>query len=244
MLPSHQVEGAGITYLAFYNQLKQEFAFARWNLFSGTASSETHLADRNVHLSFNADFAQYSTALEQVKTAYRCAYSLFDKIAYFINQYWHLGIPEHKVSFRSVWLEPSKKSLAPQVRQVFEASENLPLRGLFWLSKDLFYESLRDVAQPNAKNLDKLRNHLEHKYVKVVDSLAYVASETEPFVDQLAYKVEREDFEQKTERLLQLARSALIYLSLAMHVEERRMEGVNSLAFPLHVGTYPDSLKR
>lgn len=245
MLPPHQVGSAGITFLAFYNQLKQEYAFARWNLFEGTHSQPPHPADRRVSLAFNSDFALYSMSVEQVKIAYRCAYSLFDKIAYFINDYWKLGIPERSVSFRSVWVESVKGNPQPPVRAVLESSENLPLRGLFWLSKDLFDAKQKDVALPEARDLDALRNHLEHKNVKVVDSLALCGTPTGPFVDRLAHQIVREDLEQKTLRLLQLARAALIYLSLAMEVEERRTsEAVTGLMMPITVDIYPDSLKR
>lgn len=245
MLPSHQIRSRGITFLAFYNQLKQEYAFARWNLFEGTRNQPFHPADRRLSLAFNADYALYSMSIEQVKSAYRCTYSLFDKIAYFINDYWKLGIPERSVSFRSVWVESAKdKALPPVLRTVFKSSENLPLRGLFWLSKDLFDSKLKEVALPEASDLDALRNHLEHKNVKVVDSLALYGAPTEPFVDGLAHQIVREDLEQKTLRLLHLARAALIYLSLAMEVEERRAsETETGLVMPIAVDVYPDSLK-
>jgi len=153
MLPPHRVHGAGITLLAFYNQLKEEYAYARWCLFEGTTAKGLHVADRKVGLAFNADYALYSIALEQVKTAYRCAYSLFDKIAYLINDYWKLGIPERGVSFRTVWLEPKEVKDTPRrVREPPAGRENLPLRGLYWLSKDLFDESLADVAEQTPKN--------------------------------------------------------------------------------------------
>lgn len=245
MLPPHRVQGAGITLLAFYNQLKQEYAYARWCLFEGTTWGGLHVADKNVALAFNADYALYSIALEQVKTAYRCAYSLFDKIAYFVNDYWKLGIPERGVSFRTVWLEQAKgKDSQRRLREPLEARENLPLRGLYWLSKDIFDTDLAEVAEPNAREFDVLRNHLEHKLAKVVDRLALIGTPSEPFVDRLSHLVVREDLEDRTERLLQLARSALIYLSLAVHVEEGRASKSDSLTMPLALGTYPDSLKR
>ena len=59
-------------------------------------------------LAFNSDYALYAMGLEQVKTAFRCAYSLLDKVAYFVNDYWQLGISEEKVNFRSVWVEVPK----------------------------------------------------------------------------------------------------------------------------------------
>ena len=99
-----------------------------------------------------------------MKAAYRLCYSLFDKIAFFLNHYMKLGIPERRISFRHVWRD---KEAGP-VRQAFLASENWPWRGLFWLSKDLYESDLSNVLEPDARALHDLRNHLEHKYVKVV----------------------------------------------------------------------------
>lgn len=116
------------------------------------------------------------------------------------------------------------------------------MRGLLWLSKDLFDAKLKGVALPEARDLDALRNHLEHKNVKVVDSLALYGSPTEPFVDRLVHQIVREDLEQKTLRLLQHARAALIYLSFSMEVEERCTSGAASgLTMPIAVDVYPDS---
>ena len=42
------------------------------------------------------------------------------------------------------------------------------------------------------------------------------------WIDSLAYSIQREDFEAKTLRILRQARAGLVYLSLAMHREERR----------------------
>ncbi len=241
-LPAHRANKTGITFLAFFNQLKQEYSYARWCLYEGTKAQRMHLADRSTILAFNSDYAHYSMALEQVKTAFRCAYSLLDKVAYFINAYWQLGIPETSIYFRSLWYESSKGKVR-QVRQAFETSENLPLRGLFWLSKDIYSDLLREVAHPNAKDLDSLRNHLEHKHVKVVDSLGLMTNHSDIWNDQLAHKVERDEFQAKTEHLLQLSRSALIYLCLAMHSKEQRTQDSGDITFPLEVGIYPADFK-
>lgn len=100
-LPKHNAE-VGITYLAFFNQMKQEYAYARHCLFQGEQARSVQYADKEAALAFNCDFALYSIGLEQIKTAFRNAYSLLDKVAYFVNGYWQLGIPERSVSFRTV----------------------------------------------------------------------------------------------------------------------------------------------
>ena len=90
--------------IGFFNQIKQEYASARWSLYSGTNSSRRpHFSDRDVTLTNTLDYPAYGLAVEQVRTAYRVAYSLFDKTAFFINHYFSLGIPEKQVSFSRVW---------------------------------------------------------------------------------------------------------------------------------------------
>lgn len=244
-VPSHRVEGAGITYRAFFNQLVQEYTYARWCLFDGSSADSLHFADRDVGLTYNADLTHYSIGLEQVKTAFRCAYSLLDKVAYFINKYWNLKVDERSVYFHSIWYEDTKGKQPRKIRPEFETSENLPLRGLFWLAKDVFDPSMQSVASPVAKQLKALRNHLEHKFVKVVAVNIEVENESELFQDHLAHRISRDELVDRSEHILKLSRSALIYLSMAMHVEERRKlkaEGTGERG-EMDMGLYPDDLK-
>lgn len=202
--------------VGMFNELKQGFASARWMLWEGIQSAEPHMSDRHVLLYNTLDYPVYGLAVEKVKIAFRIAYSILDKIAYFLNHYLMLGIPEKRVTFRTIWRE---RDNGP-VRERFAKSENWPFRGLFWLSKDLFEEGMRDSTEPEARNLAELRNHLEHKYVKVHEMLLPSKVADDPFHDTLAYAIQRSDLERRTVRLLQLVRSALIYLSLGMHREE------------------------
>lgn len=243
-LPNHSAQ-RGITFLAFYNQLKQEYGYARWCLFQGATSGNIHYADRKTELTLNGDMARYSIGLEQVRTAFRCAYSLLDKVAYFINDYWELGVPEKRVSFRTIWFEEKKKPQdKPRPRKEFYGLENLPLRGLFWLAKDIYEKELKEVAAPDAKELDEFRNHLEHKYVKVVDDFVTSDEHVSFCSDHLAHLVRESDLLDKAERLLKLSRSALIYLSLAMHVKEQQEPVDNEFIIQMMPSPYPDSLKR
>jgi HEPN superfamily protein len=90
---------------------------------------------------------------------------------------------------------------------------------LYWLAKDFFEKTNDEVAEPQARGLSDIRNHIEHKYLRVTA----VESPTVP-PDDLAFMVSREQFERKTMHLLKLARSALIYLAIGVGFEERRRE--------------------
>lgn len=231
--------------IGFFNQLKQEFVSARWLCFDGISADRVHASDRGVLLYNTLDYPSVGLGVEQVKMAFRMSYSLLDKIAYFLNHYMKLGIPEKRISFRHVWRDKESGPVRPE----FLASENWPLRGLYWLSKDLFESDFKDVMEPDARALHELRNHLEHKYVKVLSTMGGVpmGPATGLFADTLAHTVSLPDLEARTLRLLQLARSALIYLSLGMHrEEERRRQSAppDRLVMPMPLDPWDDQWKR
>jgi len=219
--------GEGPYYLGLYNQMKQEYASARYLYYEGTHLQGPHFSDRGVRLYNTLDYPSYSLSTEKAKAAFRTAYSLFDKTAFFLNHYLGLSIPEHRVTFRTFWYEEQKKSKG--LKPVLKESQNWPLRGLFWLGKDLYEDApgFREAMEPEARELAEVRNHLEHKYLKLHEDMwrGPVAEPdwvTRAMTDTLAFSVYRYDFEEKALRLLKMARAALIYLSLAIHQEERR----------------------
>lgn len=232
----------------FFNQMKQEFISARWLYYEGIESIDVHFADRKVALYNTLDYPSYSVAVEKVKAAYRIAYSVFDKIAYFLNVYMNLQIRADRVSFRGAWYENSDRNRP--VRHELNNSENWPLRGLFWLAKDLFDEHFQDLTEPDGRALFIIRNWLEHRYLKVHEILPTTEASSEiwdhMWRDDLAYSVQRQDFEAKTLRVLKLVRSALIYLALAVHQEERRRskEQGDSRVVPISLGLWADEFKR
>jgi len=159
-------------YQGYFNQMKQEFVSARYLYYDGINADQPHFSDRDVLLYNTLDYPTYSLAVERVKAAFRIAYSLFDKIAYFLNAYMKLSIPEREVAFRTFWYEkPKEKEVLSLIFQKRE--NNWPLRGLFWLSKDLFENDsgFKESIEPDAKELSKIRNYLEHKYFKLPPQL-------------------------------------------------------------------------
>jgi hypothetical protein len=64
--------------------------------------------------------------------------------------------------------------------------------------------------------------------------------------DTLSFSVYRYDFESKTLRLLKMTRAALIYLSLAIHQEERRRAEIRGAEKPvpyIELDTFEDEWK-
>jgi hypothetical protein len=231
--------------IGFFNQMKQEFVSARYMYYQGVTSTESHFSDHNVLLLNTLDYPSYALAVERQRTAFRIAYSLFDKIGFFLNDYFSVRRKPQDVSFRKIWYEKDNKTLLPR----FAKNKNWPLRGLFWLSKDLFDKEMHISTEPDARALDEMRNRLEHRYLQVHESwaggvgIARRREKTEP----PRYSVSRQDLEDKTLRLLKLARAALIYLSLAVHREERQRQKRSrkaSLIAQMPIDAWDDDRKR
>jgi len=226
-LPSIVVDiGEGPYYPGYFNQMKQEFVSARYLYYEAIKAEEAHFSDKDVLLLNTLDYPSYSLAVEKVKASFRMAYSLFDKIAFFLNHYLSLFISEKQVSFRTIWYESRKRKKG--LRNDFKHRQNWPLRGLFWLSKDLYEDKpgFKESIEPDAQELNEIRNHLEHKYLKLHDDMWMGPSERDhrmfrALADTLAFSIYRRDFQEKALRLIKMVRAALIYLSLAIHWEER-----------------------
>jgi hypothetical protein len=201
------------TFASFFDQMIQEYVSARWCLYESLIMKTPHFSDRNVFLLKTEPVPSLSLAVEKLKTAYRVSYSLFDKVGFFMNAYMELGIPERQVSFRTLWRVGEKKP----IRREFDLTGNWGFCALYWLARDFFEKANDDVAEPQARGLNEIRNHIEHKYLRVT----VVESPTVP-PDDLALMVSREHLEGKTMHILKLARSALIYLAVGVGFEEQR----------------------
>lgn len=244
-LPNMQTNNEGAPYhFGFYNQLKQEYATARFLLWQGIHESDQyqkHFSDKDLMLIDTLDYTRYGLAIEKIKLSFRSAYSLLDKVAFFINDYWNLKVPERQVSFNRVWYN-EKSQLNPQLANL----KNLSLRGLFWLSKDFIDEGRNDslilgqTMEPDASRLVALRNHLEHKYIKVHDNFFMPKQDNSEsfFSDNLAHHISTQELCEKSIRILKLTRGALIYLSLAVHEEEKRKDAEDpGLVIPIVLPT-------
>ena len=237
----------GPKYQGFFNQIKQEFTSARYLYYEGITFHNNHFSDREVLLYNTLDYPAYGISIEKVKIAFRISYSLFDKIAYFLNEYFNLGIDKNHVYFKNIWFDNKKK-----IRDEINAKMNMPLRAIYWLSKDFFDSQNNhtnlDLLDPDSKSLYEIRNHLEHKYLKIhIYPIRLPTNDIEKgLFDDLAYSLTRQEFERKTLRLLQSTRNAIIYLSLAIHIEElerQKKSDANRFILPVPYKKWEDEWK-
>lgn len=234
----------------FFNQLKQEYVSARYVYYEGITSEEVHFSDRDVTLVNSFDYPAYGLAVEKVKIAFRVAYSILDKVAYFLNDYLALKIPERRVSFRGLWYKRQERGRG--LRSDIHRPYNTPLKGLFWLAKDLYEKEhgFTEAIEPDAREIAEIRNHLEHKYLKLhIFGTPRPQSASEAHLlgfDSLAFSLDRREFARRTLRLLRMVRAVLMHLSQTVHVEEhqRRADtGGQKQTAPIYLDIYEDDWK-
>jgi tetratricopeptide (TPR) repeat protein len=215
-------------YHSIFNQLKQEYVSARYLFFESLNQDKAHFSDKDVVLMDTLDYSVYSYALEKTKITFRICYSIFDKIAYFINSYLKLDHDPNRVNFRNVWYNKLNKKC--ELNNKLLVTKNWAMRGLFWLSKDIYEKGFNTSIEPEAKGIATIRNFIEHKSFKIVESFNH-----EWFEITETCEIDRSLFYEKTLKILKLSRSALMYLSFLIYDEEnqRRKEMGDKLFLPM-----------
>lgn len=225
---SEKSSGNPPKWFAMLNQLKEEFIYARFLCYEGTEKmAETHYADRNVLLSLaNYDYINYSIRLEQLKSAFRISYSLFDQIAFMINEFWSLGLVERQAD----------------AYHVFDCkrypTDNIALTALFWAFNE-FKEEYIEGAGASEKELKTLRHALEHKFVQVHE---YPQPYELRITGDRFYHISESSLKEHTLRILTLAREWILELVYAIAIEESKNKDKEN-AIHLHIADYDDQWK-
>lgn len=211
-------------YPGIYNQIKQEYVSARYLYYEGIAQTEEspHFSDREVKLPDTLDYSIYGYRTEQIKTALRIAYSIFDKIAVLINEYF--GVGQRKTNYQQVWNKNGdyKQGLV----EPFQDSDNWALNALYWIKKD-FHHSIskndEDSVVIVAHELKSLRNAVEHDYIKVFEDDIVSSPPTRDWLsDSLYDAIGKSELRKAGLEMLRIVRAAMIYIGLAIHHEERK----------------------
>ena len=220
-LPSHSYGIKDVPrFSAYYNLLKQEYASARYRLYRATHEDGPEFMMRDVLMLDSGEGQVLGHFTEDLRSAFQTTYGIFDKIGLFLNDYFQVGLEPRNVSFRGVWfVNPCRAD--SEIRPLFKNHPNWPLRGLYFLSKDLFDHDFKEVSEPDAAHLAQLRHQLEHRFLSFQNFNTEQSTETHRFISI-------DVFENKALRLLKMAREALIYLSLAMHREEKLRKDTRS----------------
>lgn len=207
-----------------FNQIKQGYVSSRFWIYEGLVDRSTHFSDKDVYLVNTLDYPVYGIGIEKIKAAYREIYSIFDKIAFFLNEYFGLKIPNRQISFNSLWFERINRKEIRRDKVLQLQDQNYNLKGLWWIYKDLRNKTVYNNKHidPILENISMVRNAMEHRYLKVLDYFDSTEVESDDRIDNLAYTISFNDFEKLTIELLKLTREAIIQLTMIIQTEEDR----------------------
>ena len=197
-------------WFAVLNQLKEEYIYARFLCYDGSEKiKDLHYADKEVKLSLSDyDYVNYSIRSEQLKSAFRLLFSIFDKVAFFVNDFWDMGYHERKADAYRVFL--SEKF----------PKNNIALNALYW-SYSEFIKDYWPNEEASERDLYTLRNALEHKFVKIHE---YQIEYKLEIADDNFYHISEQTLIEQCVRLVELARECIMYLVYAIDIEERKKE--------------------
>src|SRR5699024_9420761 len=88
-----------------------------------------------------------------------------------------------------------------------------PFQALYWLSKDL------DFKTGFYKDVRRLRNVIEHRYVRVLDYYEVPLSEELDDADKYEYIIRYDDLYDITLKTLRLVRSAIFYMVNGFNIQ-------------------------
>ncbi len=114
----------GTYVLDLFNEIKQDYATARFMLYEALNAKVPHFSDHNVALVNTLSYAAYSLPIEKARIAFRMAYSLFDKMAFLVSGYLDLKIRPERVNFRKLWFENEEQKNA--LKPYFDAPREPP----------------------------------------------------------------------------------------------------------------------
>ncbi|WP_270341315.1 LA2681 family HEPN domain-containing protein, partial [Enterococcus lactis] len=102
--------------------------------------------------------------------------------------------------------------------------ENYALNGLWWIYKDLRNKTVYGDKHidPVLKKISGVRNAMEHRYLKILDYYELNLNKESSRLDEFAYNISFNDFEELTIELLKLAREAIIQLIMIIKIEESK----------------------
>ena len=131
-LPSHtyRIEEAP-RFPAYYNLMKQEYISARYRLYRASHEDDPGFLMRDVLMLDRGEGQALGHYTEDLRSAFRSAYAIFDKVGLFLNDYFQIGLEPRKVSFRRVWSERPNSPVF-EIRRMFKGHRNWPLMGLYF----------------------------------------------------------------------------------------------------------------
>jgi len=186
------------------NQIKEDYAVARLLLVqSQYRRKDFDNISKRTTLVNTLDYSQFNLYIGLLKSAFKEAYNILDKIAFFINDYLRLRLRERSIYFDTIWEKEN------ELKSEILESKNISLYALYDIHRDFklgFFQKIKDV-----------RNALTHRKLVVYDSILTGWDKKDDKIN-IGY----ETFLKETINLFQLVKSAIVYLVNFVNIEENK----------------------
>lgn len=202
----------------YINQIKEDYAIARLLLVQSQFKREDFdsISKRTTFVN-TLDYSQFNLYFGLLKSSFKDAYNILDKIAVFINDYYKLGLPENKIYFTTIWQKDKK------IRDEILKSKNISLYAL--------YDIFQDFKSNHYKNIQNIRNASTHRKLVIFDSML---TDWDKKDDE--HNIGYDTMLNETINLLRLTKSAIIYLINFVNIEENKKRS-DGLIVPMFVDT-------
>lgn len=167
-----------LVYHANFDEIKNDFCYARHLIFTSldTDNGEQSFFNSTFQKTNDMTYCIDNIKAQNLKSAFKTLYSLFDKIAYFINHFYDLNAlgKDREINFGSLFKKRgSNQQWLPHPK--LAESKNQFLHALFYILKDLRdikdQESVSDWLNPEFTKICEIRNFIEHRSFKITDEL-------------------------------------------------------------------------
>ncbi|MDD5239912.1 MAG: LA2681 family HEPN domain-containing protein [Candidatus Nanoarchaeia archaeon] len=163
---------------------------------------------------YDPDYSlNYIVNVELLKNCFTFTMNIFDKIAFFLNDYEELGLPDNQVTFYGS-------------KSIFYRTEILKRNN--WQKDLVAIDSIRyDLEKSEYKKLVDIRNYIVHRYFMLHDIIK-VKNLTYPYdskgtpIEKKEYHMDIQEFFKMTILLLQYARNTIF--SLGFFVSQKENE--------------------
>ena len=194
----------------YINQIKEDYAVARLLLVQSQLRSDAfdRISERTTFIN-PLDSSQTNIYTGLLKSAYKEAFNILDKISVFLNKYYNLGLKQNSVYFDTIWVKDKKKDTS--IREDILNAENMSLYAL--------YDIFRDFQSGYYQSLKEIRHALTHRQLTIFESCMVGIKN-----DGDLLSIESDEMLQQTIQLMRLVKAAIIYLINAVTLEEGKKQ--------------------
>lgn len=169
-----------LSFHGHFDELKTDYCYARYLAFTACSMPlfDEHFFNATFQHVDTLDYEINNLKTNHLKSCFRISYSIFDKISFFLHRFFELDAVKNdrNADFRQIWFQDRKNK---GLKDRFVTSDNDYFRALYYISHEIRQggenvSSDVDLSywfDPDTQRMFKIRNAMEHRAFKLVDSI-------------------------------------------------------------------------